>query len=479
MLKKAWNSPTLMTWMSYSTKALSLFGVLPLILKQFSAADIVLYYLFSTIVFLQSVADFGFRQTFTRIISYAFGGAKDIAVFSTTNTYKNSEQGTQPNVPLMGDIISTMKYIYLVLTAILFVAMTVFGTLSMIKPVADASNANQAWYCWVIILIVSCFNFYTKSYLNFLEGLNQIALVRRIETLTSIGSILSSMAVLYFAPTLLNLIIVSQFWVLIVSIRDWYLCTIINDGFYKKVSKRLPFNKVIFKKIWHPAWRSGIGGLMSAGVTNLTSIVYAQFGNTASVASYLLAIRIITQIKEVSMAPFYSKLPVLAIYRVNNDMVSLKAAIKRGMRLSHAVFIIGFIATSLLIGPLLRVIGSKTAFLDMNIWGLLGWAFYAQRFGAMHLQVYLTTNHVITHIADTVSGFLYIVAVYFLSKYIGVYAIPVGMLIGYLGFYSWYTTKFSYRSLNNTNFWQFERTVSVPFVAILIVFSALAFFKIF
>src|SRR6478609_965628 len=110
MLKRAWDSPTLMTWLSYSTKALSLFGVLPLILKRFSPGDVVLWYLFFTIISLQSIADFGFRQTFSRIIAYAFGGAEDIGIF------KNNKPGTgssesEPNRKLLHAIISNMKYI--------------------------------------------------------------------------------------------------------------------------------------------------------------------------------------------------------------------------------------------------------------------------------------------------------------------------------------------------------------------------------
>mgnify|MGYP006210076807 CR=1 FL=1 len=53
MLNKVWNSPTITTWLSYSTRALSLFIVLPLILKKFSEAEIALWYLFATIIAMQ------------------------------------------------------------------------------------------------------------------------------------------------------------------------------------------------------------------------------------------------------------------------------------------------------------------------------------------------------------------------------------------------------------------------------------------
>ena len=103
-----------MTWMSYSTKALTLFGVLPLVLKRFSPADVVLWYLFATIITMQTLADFGFRQTFSRIISYAFGGAKDIGVFNNAKNgdkHSNVTTDSAPNITLLNSVVSTMNYI--------------------------------------------------------------------------------------------------------------------------------------------------------------------------------------------------------------------------------------------------------------------------------------------------------------------------------------------------------------------------------
>ncbi|QEM11997.1 hypothetical protein [Mucilaginibacter rubeus] len=459
MLKRAWNSPTLMTWLSYSTKTLTLFGVLPLILKQFSSGDVVLWYLFSTIISLQAIADFGFRQTFSRVISYAYSGATDIGILSGSSSEATIES-QEVNKKLLSSIVSTMKTIYVWLTAFAFVAMGIFGTWSMVKPVGGAANVHQAWWCWVIVLLVSCISFYGKIYMNFLEGLFKIALVRRIETLTSVGSIITSIIVLFIAPSLLNLVIVNQLWVMVVTIRDWYLCRKIDDGLYKEVSVKEPFNKEIFAKIWQPAWRSGISGFMSAGLTNLTGVVYAQFGSVEAVASYLLALRIINQIRDISMAPFYSKLPLYAMLRVKNDMKNLVKIITKGMFLSHMVFIIGFIIVGLFSDYLLKAIHSQTQFVSQPLWIMLGLAYFINRYGAMHMQVYLSTNHIISHIADGVSGILYVVSTLILTHYVGIYAIPIGMIIGYLGFYSWYAAIYSYRSIN-INFWTFEKQTTL------------------
>lgn len=466
-----------MTWLSYSTKALSLFGILPLILNKFSPGDIVLWYLFFTIISLQSIADFGFRQTFSRLISYAFTGSKDIDNFNSTND-SNAVKNYLPNRSLLNSIVSNMKYIYVWLTGVLFVLMITLGSWSMLKPINDASNYKEAWYSWAIVVVITCLSFYGKIYLNFLEGLFKIALVRRIETLTSLGSILCSILVLMWSPTLLNLIIVNQLWILINTIRDWYLCRNVDGGLYNKVSKKLPFDKIIFLKIWKPAWRSGLSGLMSVGLTNLTGIVYAQIGDSNAVAAYLLAFRIINQIKEISMAPFYSKIPMLAILRVKNDLDGLVKMVRRSMFLSHLVFVIGVVIVGVFFNTVLTMINSEVKFLSQPLWILISFAFFVHRFGAMHIQVYMSTNHIISHIADGISGILYIISSLVLGRYIGVYAVPVGMLIGYLGFYAWYAAKFSYDSME-VKFINFEmKTSFIPLLIFLIYIIAFLSFKI-
>ena len=62
----------MMTWLSYFTRALSLLVILPLILNKFSEAEISLWYLFSSIMALFALLDFGFSATFIRVFSLCY-----------------------------------------------------------------------------------------------------------------------------------------------------------------------------------------------------------------------------------------------------------------------------------------------------------------------------------------------------------------------------------------------------------------------
>ena len=133
LFNKAWSSPTIMTWMSYSTKALSLFIVLPLILKNYSIEEINLWYLFSSIITLTSLADLGFKATFSRIIAFAMGGADDVGIYKGENLSGKSG----PNWKLIEKICSNMNIIYVFLTVFLLILFVIF-----IHPIMNLSSLS-------------------------------------------------------------------------------------------------------------------------------------------------------------------------------------------------------------------------------------------------------------------------------------------------------------------------------------------------
>jgi hypothetical protein len=284
----------------------------------------------------------------------------------------------------------------------------------------------------------------------------------------SLGAILTTIAVLLLGGTILQVVIALQIWVILNVIRNWYLARIVEEGRYKLFKSQV-FDKVLFMKIWKPAWRAGISGLMSNGLTHISGILYAQIGTAEIVAGYLLALKLVTQIKEISMAPFYSKIPLLSRLRVEGKLQQLTKSAQKGMFLGHLVFVIGVISISVFSEDLLNAINSNVAFVSNDFWLLLSFAFFIHRYGAMHMQLYLTTNHVISHIADSVSGAIFCIVGFLMVGTYGIYAIPIGMLAGYLGFYAWFAAFRSFKSMKTT-FWKFEKKAVIIPLFLLLVF---------
>ena len=461
-----------MTWGSFLSRSLSLVIVLPLILTRLSTAEIALWYLFTLIINLQLLADIGFAPTFTRVIAYGMSGltVKDIVQLNSGQTKSQSNvsqhDNKNPNWSTIERICSCMTFIYSMLGVLSGLGLLILGTFALIKPISEIDSKIYAWAAWAVIIVTSIIIFMGNSYSSYLQGTNHIAVLRRWEILISLGAIVTSFIVVYTGGGLLGLVISHQIWQLVNVIKNRWLCQTIFSGKHSKF-KYYGWDSEVFKIVWPSAWRSGLGVFMTYGLVQLSGVVYAQFGGASSVASYLLGLRLIQLVSKFSQAPLYSKLPLLASLYAVMQFTKLTMIAQRGMRISYLVYASGFLILGIFATPILNAINSNAEFPNSLLWFLLGIAIFIERYGAMHIQLYSITNHIIWHIANSVAGILYLVTSLYLFRLIGVYAFPLGLLVGYLCFYSWFSAKHSYSTFG-INFFKLEsKTSLLPLLLVL------------
>lgn len=463
-IEKVLNSPTIMTWTNMSTRILSTVVVLPLLLKRLDTAEIAMWYLFSSIMIIQILADIGFNDTFVRVFSFGYGGAGkadlgDLRVVST------KERGT--NWDTIEAIWSTVAWINARLSVVVFILYVVAAPLLLKKNILTLQNPREGWIAYGVIALCSTVQFYGSRYNIYLQGVDKVALVNRWGTIASLFAILTSFAVLYIFGDLLTLVIANQIWIVINVVRNYFLARYVEDGRLRSF-RHAGCDRQILQGVWPSAWRSGIGIIMSNVVVNASGLIYAQVGNVKDVASYLLGFRLIQTVVMFSLAPFYSKLPLMARLRAEGKIEEQVAIAKLGMKYSYWVFVAGFLVIGLLASPLLGIIKSNAQFVAPLLWSLMGVAFFIERFGAMHIQLYSTTNHIIWHRANGITGTIYLLLSFGLIRIIGVYSFPVALIVGHLAFYSWYSAKHSY-ALIGTKFFAFEKDVSIiPTMCLLI-----------
>lgn len=452
-------------------RGFSVILVLPLLLTRLTTPEIALWYLFSSVIGLQGVVDMGFAPTFSRVISYAMGGVRDLG--SVGKLIERQSNG--PNWGLIQRIWQTMWNIYARLSLVAVLGMGTLGTIAVWKPITELPNPRTGWTAWIIIVCVSGSAFLGSTFSAYLQGVNEIARLRRWEAISLLGAIVTSFAVLLCGGGLVALVIANQAWTLVGILRNWQLSRQVAAGTPVEF-KPGPTDIAIFDVVWPAAWRSGVGGAFARGMTLASGLIYAQIASAAQLASYLLAFRVIQIINDFSQAPFYSKLPSLTRLRAEGSLTAQLSLAKRGMRLAYWSYLIPFIAVGLGATPALRSIGSRADFVSPDLWSLLGLAFLLERYGAMHLQLYSTTNHIIWHIANGVAGSLYLAVSVAALPHIGVYAFPVAFIVGNGGFYAWYCASHSYRAFGIGL--RFELSSLIPPLILMLIyagFTALGF----
>ena len=152
-----------MTWGSFATRSLSLIIVLPLVLNRLSTAEIALWYLFSTVIGLQLLADVGFSPTFSRVIAYGIGGLTTFEIKDLRN-FKKSSALAEANWETIEKICSTMRAIYLRLTVISIFLLSTIGTWAMLRPISKMSDTRFGWIAWGVILLASSFTLLIGTY---------------------------------------------------------------------------------------------------------------------------------------------------------------------------------------------------------------------------------------------------------------------------------------------------------------------------
>lgn len=464
-----WDSPTFMTWASFLTRSLGLLALLPLVLTRFSGQEVAVYLLFNVTIGLRSVADFGFTPTFVRYISYCISGARSLQDFKPS---EEANPSALPNYALLGQVVGSMRQLHLWGGIATLAAFATIGTIAVSRQVNLLGDPQRGWIAWAVIVVTMGVAYWANQFAAWLQGLNHVAMLRRWEAIFNLLGASAAALVLLYGGSLLGLVITIQVWTLASCIRNAVLARRVMNGWLTRAPRR--GTRESLTAVWGPAWRTGLGVAMNLGLVQLTGVFFAQLIEGERLASLLLALRLIAVVAEFSQAPFYSKLPLYSRLYSTGELTDLVRIAGRGMTLSYGAFLSGWIGLGIL-GPwLFRVLNTTTLFPAPELWALMGLAFLVYRFGAMHIQLYNATNHIISHVADGVSGALYVAGLLILIPAVGVMGVPLSLLVAYLGFYSWYAAKHSYR-LIDTNFFQFERRAAIPALACALLYIAVVF----
>jgi hypothetical protein len=403
--------------------------LLPLVLKAYTTNEVAVWLLFGVVASFQVIGDMGLTQALSRSISHVRGGA----LLSELGSLRRQKRKVQvgPDEGALLQVLSVLRPVYLcaaVVTAVFLLA----AQQAILRPAGELEHTETLYFAWYILAAATVASVWGGVYQSYLLGSEQVALLRRWEGIFSCLGIMMSATAILAGGSLALLIVIQQSWVIASVARNAWLCS--RDFSFKR-SRTISVNVDVLKAIWPATWRGGLGVMMSFGLIQASGLMYASLAEGAKLASYLLGLKVIQVISQTSQAPFYSKIPLMARLYAEGERQQLLQVSRRGVKLAHATFVAGFFAASLVGAPVLEWLGSETKFPDAILWGLLGLAFFLERMGAMHLQLYSLTGHIIWHIANGLTGIVMVSLGWLLYAKLGIYGFPLAMLVAYLFVY--------------------------------------------
>jgi O-antigen/teichoic acid export membrane protein len=388
--------------------------------------------MFSTLNSVLILVDFGFAPTFVRAIAYTRRSETNFQSQTSSETFGPLEAGGLSGLD-RNAIIGAMRYIYFRLSVIALLLGGVVGTFSLLRPISMVESPIEGWICWGLVLVATTLNIRLMMFPAYLQGVERIAEFRRWEILSGFLTVSASVLVLLVGGGLLELVLVQSSGTLAGALINRYLAHRGSDRAAWRAAIRL--EEDVWSTIWPASWRSGLGVLMTFGTVQSTGIIYAQFASPLEVATYLLSLRVIQTLTTISRVPFYVKLPYFARLYAAGEMLILVGAAKQSMRKSSWLLVLGVSAAGVMGTPILRAIGSETTLVSQQVWWVLSLSNLVMLAGAMHLQLYTTTNKITWHIANGISGGI-IIAVMPATFYVfGLVGFPVATLAAFGAFY--------------------------------------------
>lgn len=471
LVKRFWDSPTLMTWGNLLSSSGKLLILTPLILVKYNVDEIAFWYLLLTINSFAIVIDFGFYPTFSRIISFVFNGLSEVSEISERT--KTSKDG-KPAWDFMEKVYGTVNSTYFFLSVIVTIVIAI-GSYSSINTVIERTvEPSPLWFSYYIFLLSVVISFLARRSDAIIIGTNHVALIQRWNIIINILNSLSSILIVYLDYGIEWLAINQLVFAIVLVVRSYLLEINICGGRFKNF-KIFNFNFDIFKWVWVPSWKSGVGILASTGLTQVTGFVYTSMSTAEELASYLITLKLVTTISQFSQAPFYSKIPVFSGLRVRNEIKTLSKQTQVAIFRSLMVFVFGVSCLFFLGDYLLLLIGANTKLESSMFIVFMALIWFFERHHAMHAQIYSTTNKIPFYKMLIITGLINVGLMYLLVPRIGVWGFPTALALANLSINNWWNVKISLKSIHE-NFWSyFSKSALVPLL-LLILLSLIKFF---
>ncbi|WP_420316810.1 hypothetical protein [Ekhidna sp.] len=465
--RKLVKSATFNTWFSNGVTLLNGLIAIPIVVTKLTVEEINVWFLFSAVVTISQGVLFGFSGTFTRFISYSFGGVKinefltlkDKLSLGFSSTYDKGE---------LSRILSLLIRLYTILSLVQLILLAIGGYFALMDPISKMDSPHLGWISWTIVILSSSFNLYLGSYKVFLEGINRVDLTQRIIGITNLIGLVLIIVVLFSYPSLLSIVLVYQFILIAASlITAIYYKRTFNQLGIKALESR--FDKSLFIVVWDSAWKSGITVVISAVVKNISSILVAQLFSPQAASPFLLTKRVFDILERFTSATFQSKIPVISRLRGRGDFERLIPTILRVQYLSFGVFILGYISLLFFGDKILALIDSNVGLGSIELIMLFSISAFLNRWSGFGLAISNQANQVIEHINATLVLIVFFSVFFIGYESWGVLIFPVAQTIAIL-FTVPLLIKRVYKTMGTT-FLRFEKNLLLPLLSVVVLIN--------
>ncbi len=413
--------------------------VLPLVLRLLPDYEVGLYYIFIEVTSLVALLDFGFSNTFTRNITFVFGGSNKLL----SKGYIPMTENSDVNYGLLRSVIRAMKRYYAILAGIFIVFFISVGPFYLIKVLESYPkdvNDQHIWIAWWIFGLLTAYQLYTYYYSSLLIARGYIKKNQQAIIIGQSVRIVICIICLLCGLGLISMVI-GQFC------GDLLSRTLARRAFYDKELKlklssssneTIKTSEVI-KTMAPNAIKMGLVSISGFAVNKLSIFVAPFYLSLNAVGSFGLTRQMISIIASIAMIWFGTFYPKITERRLKNENEHLKRMYIKGNLFLIASYVVCGLGLIIVGPPLLELFNSGTALLSTGFIVLYLLISFLETNHSLAAQVLLTKNEVPFFKAAIAAGGMTIILLYIFLKFtsLGVFSLILAPGISQIVYQNW------------------------------------------
>jgi O-antigen/teichoic acid export membrane protein len=343
--------------------------LLPLILRRVPPEELGLWYVFVSLGFLAPLLDFGFAPTIVRSTSFLWAGARrllpqGLEVVDATASSDAAAEPPKPNLPLLGDLVASLRVYYLAVGITMLVLLVVGGGAWIWHKTAPLPNANSLRLAFLVYACAVGFNFINGVWLFLLGGVNGVRESQQI----SVGC-----GVAYFLLAVTGLLCGYRLWALVMAtFAIGVLERVLGRAAFYRIAQvpKGRFDAGLIRVLWPNAWRAGAVSFGAFMVVHANTLICSAFLDLETTASYGLSLQALSLVAAVSTVWITVKLPIINQLRAQHRVAELAALFKQRIQLTILTYFAGGACLLWFGGPVLDSLGARTHLLPFSLLAL-------------------------------------------------------------------------------------------------------------
>jgi O-antigen/teichoic acid export membrane protein len=388
--------------------------LLPFILRSFSQETVAIWSIFTTVITLTGLFDFGFNSSFARNVTYVVSGVKALKA-TGLNTVESGNN--EIDYGLFKGLIAAMKWFYARMAAILFLILSTVGTYYIHTILKTYSgNHTEVYIAWGALCIINSYSLYTMYYDSLMQGRGLIKRAKQID-------VFAYSTYLITAATLIlchfNLIAIVSAQVLQVLCKRFLSYRTIFTAEFKQHlhTAKAGQRRMLLKLIYSNALKVGLNLVGWNFISRSSMIIGSLFLPLKIIASYGITMQIIDLIWNVSSVYYYTYQPKIIQARAQSNSQIIKTIYLKSCWVQLSTFITGGTAVIFFGNWGLEWIKSQTLFLPGPFILVALIVFFLALIYGTSEAVILTKNEVPFYKASLITGIATIILLFVFLRY--------------------------------------------------------------